>query len=229
MDELGVLWMDAFDDADDEMSEQLARRLLALEHDFADVLQEERGVDGERHDDGEGAGAEEEAGWPLSNEDYLRLYEEQLRTLRAGYDWHQREEDPHAGHGERRDENELDLLLLEEEYLQNDQFEWDNQRAVLEEEWDPRDDSLEGGGSSEDARFRQLVREAECEGCARRAALCFMWAWDQHGAAPLPRELAEMVGRLVLRSGFEDPQAWLRARKLTRALALVRQAGFSVS
>ena len=56
-----------------------------------------------------------------------------------------------------------------------------------------------------------------------------MWAWGAHGAAQLPRELAEMIGRQVLRSGFEDPQAWLRARKLTRALALVRQAGFSVS
>jgi hypothetical protein len=211
MNELGVLWMDE----DDDMSEQLARRLLALENDFADVALEERvAVEGEQPEE-----AEEEAGWPLSNEDYLQLYEDQLRHLRIGYDWQQREQEPRA----RAEDNELDLLLLEQEYLQHDPLDWDGDHEV----WEPRDDS-EGCGSSEDARFRELVRDAECEGCARRAALCFMWAWAQHGAAPLPRELAEMIGKMVLRSGFRDPQAWLRARKLTRALALVRQAGFDV-
>jgi hypothetical protein len=105
MNELGVLWMDE----DDDMSEQLARRLLALENDFADVALEERvAVEGEQPEE-----AEEEAGWPLSNEDYLQLYEDQLRHLRIGYDWQQREQEPRA----RAEDNELDLLLLEQEYL----------------------------------------------------------------------------------------------------------------
>jgi hypothetical protein len=215
MNELGVvLWMDA--DEDEEMSEQLARRLLALENDFADVVLEDR--EGEQQPEE----AEGEAGWPLSNEDYLQLYEDQLRHLRIGYDWQQREQEPRV----RAEDNELDLLLLEQEYLQHDPLDWDGE-LDQHEAWEPRDDS-EGCGSSEDARFRELVRDAECEGCARRAALCFMWAWAEHAAVPLPRELAEMIGKMVLRSGFRDPQAWLRARKLTRAMALVRQAGFDV-
>ena len=223
MDELGVLWMGALDEADEEMSEQLARRLLALEQDFADVTMEERTNGPEERED--------EAAWlPLNSDDYLEVYEEQLRSLRAGYDWRERDDElllhEDVGREHVREDNELDLLLLEQEYLQNDQLEWNNHRVREPDEWEGHEDSLEG--TSEEERFRQLLRDAECEGCARRAALCFMWAWGQHGAAPLPRELAEMIGRRILRSGFEEPEAWVRARKLTRALALVRQAGFQV-
>ncbi len=214
---MGIMWMDALEDSD--VSELVAQRTLAL----AELL-----VEGDELDDEEGARYwmldERGAGLELDDledhslEDYvLPISNEAVRAMRArAQQW-----DEHGAlDGEEHEDDDPDRFYHPD--LLN---ELDFMLMATDENGVPY---LHEDGLSRDSPSEAVLARRGCLECARRAALCFLWAWEQHGvASQLPRELAEMVARQVYASG-RDRDVWERTRELQRAMELVREAGFKI-
>ncbi len=119
-----------------------------------------------------------------------------------------------------------------------DEFHWEEEdEQGHDSEFDPWIDAGEGGEGreldehyfdDEDYQISRIVSAQRAE-CARRAAMCFVWAAQRESLpVALPPEVGLMIGRLVWQSRLTDGAAWDDAMELTRALWLVRGAGFDV-